>query len=591
MKLNRNKAAFLITMFLLISAAYACTIGVASPDITSNGRAMLWKTRDIGSFPDNFLDWNQDSVYSFLYVRDSRDSLAWMGVNDQGFCIANSFVQRQVEDRPIFNNGLLIYYLLGNCASIEQMDALLDTLDITSQVLSGNFGVIDASGAAAVYEISWNQVQKYDAAQADEGYIIRTNFSLITGGDEGIERYNRSQDIINNLAAEDNLNANALIQQHFRDFSDEDSQQIDIPFYDRWFYDRPWGYIKTNDSICRAIAASAAVFTGVLPDEPPQSTSMYALLGNPATSVFLPYFPIDEPPHQATNITGMQLTTAANHIKEAIFNFTENSYYIDSFNLYQPDEEKIFDIVLPFDQQMYDATEQFLIDWRNGNAQEDDALVHSEYWVNAAMAELDSVQSVISHEVIADFDADIYSGGYPLTVNFYDQTIHNPTDISWDFDNNGTIDASNLENVSWVYSQPGDYSVRLLVSNNSSSQELIKENFIHVNQSPVTDNELPAYPSIIGCYPNPLSTNLRSCNPRIQFYLPEAAAGVMIDLFSITGRKVKSHTFADTLAPGYNSWYFDGIDKKGNLLPSGVYLYRLKVPGYRILSNKLVITR
>jgi len=157
----------LITFLLLAIGVgiFACTIGVASGEVTSSGRAMLWKTRDIASFPENYLEWNDESTYGFLYVRDERDSLAWMGVNEKGFCIANSYVEREINNRPIFNNGTLIYHLLGNCATISDMDALLDTLNISDQVLSGNFGVIDSTGAAAMYEISWTEVEKYDAAE------------------------------------------------------------------------------------------------------------------------------------------------------------------------------------------------------------------------------------------------------------------------------------------------------------------------------------------------------------------------------------------------------------------------------------------
>jgi PKD repeat protein len=585
------KKTIIINILLLFLQNWliACTIGVASGSVTASGRPILWKTRDISSYPVNYLQRNETEEYSFVYVRDQRDSLAWMGMNEKGFCLANSYVQREIEDRPIFNNGTLIYHLLGNCATISQMDAMLDTMDISSQVLSGNFGVIDSTGAAAIYEISWTQVQKYDAAESESGYVIRTNFSLISGGSEGIERYNRSHEIISELVSADELSAGSLMQQHFRDFSDDDSEEVPVPFYDRWFFDRPWGYIKTNDSICRGIAASGAVFEGVLPEEPAITTVMYALLGNPATSIFLPYFNVGELPHQATSLTGMQLTLYANQIKSLLFNFPDNSYYVDSFNLYEPDKIRVFDSLFPFDQEMYLAAEDFLSDWRQGNAFDDDAEIHSEYWVNQAMTLLDSLDERISNHLEADFEANIYSGGYPLTVVFSDQTTHYPTSLSWDFNNDGIIDAEDAYTPSWVYTQPGTYSVKLVVANAADTSQIIKEAFIQVNETSNSEIELYEQPVLLGNYPNPLQPSERNQITEILFYLPEATDNIRLDIFNYRGRKVASKVYGDTLSAGEHRWRWEGVDSSGNRLASGVYLYRLKVPGYRNLSNKLTI--
>ncbi len=570
----------------------ACTIGVASGDVTASGRALLWKTRDIASYPQNYLDWNEESEYGFLYVRDLRDSLAWMGVNEKGFCIANSYVEREIDDRPIFNNGSLIFHLLGNCATISEMDSILDTLNISEQVLSGNFGVIDSTGAAAMYEISWTEVEKYDTMESSEGYIIRTNFSLISGGSNGIERYNRSQQIISNLVNENRLKTSNLLQEHFRDFSDENSEPVTVPFYDRWNLDRPWGYIKTNDSICRGIAASTAIFEGVLPNEPVQSTAMYALLGNPATSVFLPYFPIGMPPHQATSLTGMQLTTRANEIKNLLYNFPENSYYIDSFNLLQSDSTRVFDQILPFDAGMVAETYSFLEEWRAGYASIDDVVIHSEYWVNQGMMLLEDLDCCISDQINADFEANIYIGGYPLTVVFSNQTSHYTNNIYWDFNNDGIYDAAGLETPTWIYTTVGTYSVRLLVSNNANSDEIIRYNYIHVNETSIDEINLLPSPRLIGNFPNPFQVgNNRNNSTEILFYLPEHAEKVKVDIYSPRGRKIFSQVFKDTLYAGEHRWRWNGIDKKGNIVASGIYLYRLKVPGYKNQAKKMTVIR
>jgi hypothetical protein len=585
------RSNLIIILLFTVAGLIACTIGVAGPEATSTGRAMLWKTRDIAGYPDNYLEWNTESAYSFLYVRDFRDSLAWMGFNEKGFCVVNSYVEREIEDRPIFNNGTLIFHLLGNCATIEDMDVLMDSLNISDQILSGNFGVIDSTGAAAMYEISWTHVAKYDAAESAEGYIIRTNFSEISGGTDGIERYNRSNAIIGGLVEAERLNPGSLFEEHFRDFSDESSEPVPVPYYDRWFYNRPWGYIKTADSICRGIAASGTVFEGVLPGEPAYTTAMYSLLGNPASTVFLPYFPIGEPPHQATPLTGMQLTSRANQIKSLLFNFPLNSYYIDSFNLRQPGETRLFDILPYFDAAMYDQSTAFLVEWRQGNANLDEALVHSEYWANEAMQLLEDIDQYISSELQANFEANVTEGGYPLSVTFSDMTPHYPVNLSWDFDNDGVIDITDMETPNWVYNTPGTYSVRLFVSSASGEDELIREEYIQVNETEAGTNDLLPLPLLYGSFPNPANLADRHTGVGISFYLPESISNIQIDIFDPKGKRVISKVFLDTLSAGDNLWHWDCRSGAGDSVSSGVYLYRLKLPGYKNISGKLTVIR
>jgi len=103
------------------------------------------------------------------------------------------------------------------------------------------------------------------------------------------------------------------------------------------------------------------------------------------------------------------------------------------------------------------------------------------------------------------FFAHPVTGHAPLTVQFKDSSLANPAirTWQWDFNNDGTID-SNEQNPSWTFEQPGSYSVRLVVSSDSLTEEFIKEKYIQVfdggsalmfdgNRSVVT---CPATPSL-----------------------------------------------------------------------------------------------
>ena len=86
--------------------------------------------------------------------------------------------------------------------------------------------------------------------------------------------------------------------------------------------------------------------------------------------------------------------------------------------------------------------------------------------------------------ILSNFLTDKTAGGMPLEVHFTDISISEPgypiTSWQWDFDNDGTID-SDEQNPVWIFSEPGDFTVRLITSNALNSDTLTLENLITVN--------------------------------------------------------------------------------------------------------------
>jgi PKD repeat protein len=83
---------------------------------------------------------------------------------------------------------------------------------------------------------------------------------------------------------------------------------------------------------------------------------------------------------------------------------------------------------------------------------------------------------------VANFTGDPVSGVVPLTVNFVSTSTDATTHI-WDFDNNGTDDATG---VSWSieYTAVGSYSVKLTVTGPGGSDVMIRPNYITVLAQP-----------------------------------------------------------------------------------------------------------
>jgi len=83
--------------------------------------------------------------------------------------------------------------------------------------------------------------------------------------------------------------------------------------------------------------------------------------------------------------------------------------------------------------------------------------------------------------VNADFVATPTSGNYPLTVQFYDQSVCTPlcNSWNWDLDGDGSTD-SNAQNPSYTYTYPLTYSPKLIASNGVNSGSKIKIGYIVV---------------------------------------------------------------------------------------------------------------
>ena len=89
----------------------------------------------------------------------------------------------------------------------------------------------------------------------------------------------------------------------------------------------------------------------------------------------------------------------------------------------------------------------------------------------------------IAGPVMARFTSDINAGEGPLTVSFQDLSLGFPDAISswqWDFDSDGIID-SDLPNPTYIFTEPGTYSVTQIVSNDAASDTLIENAYISVN--------------------------------------------------------------------------------------------------------------
>ncbi|MBR1706005.1 MAG: hypothetical protein IJ721_04350 [Bacteroidales bacterium] len=186
----------------------ACTSVIVSGKKRADGRAVMFKHRD-SDCQECGVERFQGEKYSLIGLvnADWRTRPAakvpagtpevWAGMNSAGFCIMNTATydlkNDQVPAEMMDREGVLMYRALEVCASLQDFEYFLDTLSRPYGV-EANFGVIDAQGGAAYYEVdNWHRV-KFDVDEEPSGYRVVTNFTR-TGREEdrkGVDRYEKA---------------------------------------------------------------------------------------------------------------------------------------------------------------------------------------------------------------------------------------------------------------------------------------------------------------------------------------------------------------------------------------------------------------
>lgn len=267
--------------------ASACTSFIISGKATPSGKPMMFKHRDTGEL-NNRIAHFQGEKYTFIGLVNSPtlDGEVWSGMNEKGFCIMNTAsynLRKDTFDCTMDREGELMYYALGNCATLAEFEQWLDTYPKPWGV-EANFGVIDANGGAAYYEMNNETWIKYDVNEEESGYRVVTNFSFAGRQEdyEGWERY---------------LTASAIMKENFS--SDNELTAIDaINLFSRQYRHEllGWNFNSNNapkytvdqDFIPRRITSAVVCFEGVKQGSNPIHTIMWTALGYPACAVAIP---------------------------------------------------------------------------------------------------------------------------------------------------------------------------------------------------------------------------------------------------------------------------------------------------------------
>ena len=370
-----------IVMVCTVAPAWACSSAVISGKVTPDGRPLLWKNRETGHLR-NHMAYVKGEKYDFVANVNSDNfpklKEAWVGSNTAGFALMNTQSYNLelgdiADDDRGPKNGEVIYRALEICATVEDFCHFLDTISKPSGI-EANFGVIDAQGGAAMFEVDGNSYKMFDANDPDvapHGYVARTNFS--NGGElnkgYGYVRFLEVDRVLSKACAMGGITPQLIFNDIARSFR---NNILDIDLRSGDFnYPKTSGWFTDQDFIPRNNTSCSIVVQGVKKGENPELTVLWTILGYPPAGVAVPLWVKDNLPammsydkeKEAAPLSAASLKLA----DEKVFHFKQGGgtkHYLHWENLFNlqgtgimqkmiPLEEKVYQEALPLQQKFY----------------------------------------------------------------------------------------------------------------------------------------------------------------------------------------------------------------------------------------------
>ena len=374
-----KKYRFLLIILLLCTelVASACTSIIISGKYTRNGRPIIWKNRDTDEL-QNAIMYFRDGKYEYMGLIDANDTKGesvWIGYNSSGFAIMNTASYNLIEKDTVDidgKEGVLMRMALKECATIEEFEKFLVNLPKPMDV-EANFGVIDANGGAAYFEVDNYRFKKLDVNDpkiAPFGYLIHTNFSFTGNKNKGSGhiRYKTAEDLFFEAAQQNNLTVRFILQNVSRSLW-HSLTKTDLRIQHSPFPEEQ-KFVFFEDFIPRYITSAAVAIEGVKPGENPEYTTMWTLLGFPLNTVVVPLWLCEAknlPEIVVRNKSEFApLCDKAIQLKDLLFPIKRayGEKYINVNALFNSNNTGIMQKLKPLDDLLFDKGLRKLDEWR-----------------------------------------------------------------------------------------------------------------------------------------------------------------------------------------------------------------------------------
>jgi hypothetical protein len=289
--------------------------------------------------------------------------------------------------------GMFMRKALAECASLEDFERLLKNTP-KPMGLAAHFGVIDANGGAAFYEVNNHTFTKFDAnnaAEAPNGYIIRTNFSFTGKKDVGygFVRYQVAQDYFYAADAQGKLSYQTLIQDFMRCLKNPVLKRD----YRQEYNLIPAGnhFVNSDDLTSRHGTSSAILIQAVKPGEPTDLATIWTTIGFPHTCLTIPVWVREGnqlPKMVVKDATGnAPLNRMAMQLKDECYPMkrSDGSRYLLISKLFNFERTGYVQLLEPVERDIFKATEEKLSLWRKNQPKAIDVVGYYN-WLDGVIA-------------------------------------------------------------------------------------------------------------------------------------------------------------------------------------------------------------
>ena len=277
----------LFSLSLLHGTSLACTSAIVTTQRSSEGVPLLWKHRDNAKFSNTRIDYVSNGTYAYSAVVPNNEKYAngvYAGINEKGFGVISTATRNLPESTPEEYKACKLRRMRGGamwnglqeCATIDEFEELLKTTK-RSRRSHSNFGVGDATGAVAYFEVWDVGYHRYDIRESgNDGFDVRSNFSH-SGDPKKIETSKRRYDLM--------ISEMGKHQGNFSPF--------DFIGYSRSYNSVRYGDVLTSNSyhICSnhtvPRASSVGSFVIVCDGKNPR---MLVMNGHPVSSLAVPVY-------------------------------------------------------------------------------------------------------------------------------------------------------------------------------------------------------------------------------------------------------------------------------------------------------------
>lgn len=366
---------FLVALLATVQTAEACTTAVISGKATPDGRSMIWKVRDTYDLK-NSMRYFTDGKYAYLGLINSDDTKGedvWAGSNSAGFAIMNSASYNVNENDTVSlkdQEGRFMKLALQNCASLAEFEQLLDS-EPRPWGLAAHFGVIDANGGAAFYEVNNYTWTKFDADKAPKGYVVRTNYSQTGTPDVGYGfiRRQTADKLFADAHRQNSINVQTIMQKFTRTFY---HPVFDVDFrvnYEAGNYSTD--FITSDDMLTRNSSSSNILIQGVKKGESPDMNTLWVQIGFPETTVSLPMWvrggnSFPEILKYNKKLKNCPLNEYALKWKSEAYpiSHSDGYHYLKITKLVNPEKTGYLQRIEQIEKEIFAQTEKILLAWR-----------------------------------------------------------------------------------------------------------------------------------------------------------------------------------------------------------------------------------